>query len=517
MQVSIDRCYFKGSRSAIAKARRSLEQTRFPAISDSEYVIIRQLSVAAECSQLARGYARHTEQLLASKVNGWSRDAATADCVWFASESDLYACLCRDIGLGHAQGLWFWRQFGHLLSGNVAQQLVRVMAKQAARLPVLIARLHDTRQLPRVWGRFGTQERELLLRELLPGGLLQAVRSAAREVMTNNASVVEAGALPPLLTTLLADTRTQGDASSTDLQLAVALYLLATRPHQLVSFQLQAQAEQLIRMVLASAVPSTPGPAAPLAAREGQDGASAASGKASRPAAVAEPTDTGQQPAESLPGDDRERYAGIASEPPPEPVESRFRPDSIVPTTASPKPADTGPMTPGADEAESEDEFPFTDQWHTRQGGLFYLLNVLNQAVIRNRLLNDPQAVAFPSGWGWLYRLGEAFGLEYERELVRCLARLSGMGEQEFLSETPRLQAASEILDYAEQRYQGFAVWQPALLQKSAHIAFLRPELSISFRMRDLDVELRKSGLDIDPGWVDWLGAMLLFHYRDIL
>ena len=111
MQVSIDHCYFRGSRSAIARARRSLEQTRFPAISDSEYVIIRQLSVAAEPSRLALDYVRHTEQLLASKVNGWSAVAATADCVWFASESDLYACLCRDIVLGRADGLWCWQQF----------------------------------------------------------------------------------------------------------------------------------------------------------------------------------------------------------------------------------------------------------------------------------------------------------------------------------------------------------------------------------------------------------------------
>jgi hypothetical protein len=142
-------------------------------------------------------------------------------------------------------------------------------------------------------------------------------------------------------------------------------------------------------------------------------------------------------------------------------------------------------------------------------------LNLLNHTVIRDLLLNDAEAVAFPSGWGWLYRLGEAFGLQYERELVRCLARLSGQEEQLFLDTTPQLKAAEDILTFGEQRYRRFGIWHSGLLHRPVHIGFLRPELTISYRMHDLDVALRKAGLDIDPGWVDWLGAMVRFRYRE--
>jgi hypothetical protein len=158
-----------------------------------------------------------------------------------------------------------------------------------------------------------------------------------------------------------------------------------------------------------------------------------------------------------------------------------------------------------------------TDQWTVGQGGLFYLLNVLNQPLIRDLLLNDPRAIAFPSGWGWLYRFGEALGLEYERELVRCLAWLSGMEEKAFLDSMPQLDTAREILDYANRHYMGFGIWDASLLKKPAHIAFLRPEVTVSFGMDAIDIELRKSGLDIDPGWIDWLGSMVRFRYREFL
>ena len=148
MQVSIDRCFFRGSEEAIARARKVLDKTRFPAIGDSEFVIIRQLSVSAETSRLEQHYNRQTERFLAAKVNGWSEDAASADCVWFVSEIDLYACLCRDIALGRMDALWYWKQFGHLATGMPSQRLTRVMIEQASQLPALIAQLAETGSLP---------------------------------------------------------------------------------------------------------------------------------------------------------------------------------------------------------------------------------------------------------------------------------------------------------------------------------------------------------------------------------
>jgi hypothetical protein len=35
------------------------------------------------------------------------------------------------------------------------------------------------------------------------------------------------------------------------------------------------------------------------------------------------------------------------------------------------------------------------------------------------------------------------------------------------------------------------------------------------FDVRRADVRIRKAGLDLDPGWVPWLGRVLSFHYVD--
>lgn len=39
--------------------------------------------------------------------------------------------------------------------------------------------------------------------------------------------------------------------------------------------------------------------------------------------------------------------------------------------------------------------------------------------------------------------------------------------------------------------------------------------VNIRFRLDDADVELRRRALDLDPGWVGWLGMTIRFHYRD--
>ena len=39
--------------------------------------------------------------------------------------------------------------------------------------------------------------------------------------------------------------------------------------------------------------------------------------------------------------------------------------------------------------------------------------------------------------------------------------------------------------------------------------------LSVRFRIDDADIRLRRRALDIDPGWVSWLGRVVRYHYRD--
>jgi hypothetical protein len=37
--------------------------------------------------------------------------------------------------------------------------------------------------------------------------------------------------------------------------------------------------------------------------------------------------------------------------------------------------------------------------------------------------------------------------------------------------------------------------------------------LDIFFQLDQADIRIRRAGLDLDPGWVPWLGRVVLFHY----
>lgn len=51
------------------------------------------------------------------------------------------------------------------------------------------------------------------------------------------------------------------------------------------------------------------------------------------------------------------------------------------------------------------------------------------------------------------------------------------------------------------------------LIQRSAHIRATRSRLDCYFRAGEEEIRARLAGLDIDPGWVGWLGKSVRYHY----
>ena len=39
--------------------------------------------------------------------------------------------------------------------------------------------------------------------------------------------------------------------------------------------------------------------------------------------------------------------------------------------------------------------------------------------------------------------------------------------------------------------------------------------VDISFSLSDVDVRVRRAGLDLDPGWVAWLNRVVTIHYLE--
>ena len=51
------------------------------------------------------------------------------------------------------------------------------------------------------------------------------------------------------------------------------------------------------------------------------------------------------------------------------------------------------------------------------------------------------------------------------------------------------------------------------VVRRKGRVAVSATHVDVTFDARDLDVRIRLAGLDIDPGWLPWIGRVVSFHY----
>jgi len=60
-------------------------------------------------------------------------------------------------------------------------------------------------------------------------------------------------------------------------------------------------------------------------------------------------------------------------------------------------------------------------------------------------------------------------------------------------------------------RYAGIGLAD--LVRRPAHLALTPTHVDLHFDLAQADLRLRRAGLDLDPGWLPWLGRVVSFHY----
>jgi hypothetical protein len=53
------------------------------------------------------------------------------------------------------------------------------------------------------------------------------------------------------------------------------------------------------------------------------------------------------------------------------------------------------------------------------------------------------------------------------------------------------------------------------LIVRPGRIAATPTHIDVFLDARSVDLRIRRAGLDVDPGWLPWIGRVLRFHYRD--
>lgn len=521
VDIRIDHCILHGPEGDVRRAQQVLQNCPWPPAGEAEVLILRRLAVRARPERLPAQLYQSADALIGGSIDGWSDGAAAADCLRFRSEADMLARLSLDLAAGRAARLWFWQSFRRYWAAPPNRALAALWLDEAPRLPAITRLLREQRALPTVWRQIDRATADALLTRLLGPAAADQLRHGHPQPAQAPATEQAPAAMPMPGSPTGRDARlgaalnafgphpSMGDAAQTTRdQLALTLAVAVEHPHWIAAPD---AGPRLLALFQAISAPATPAPDPPSPPR-------------ATPTPITSGTETEQQ---APPAQTRQGPRPPSPTAPDSALSAATQEAGASADTAEPRDPGQPSKTAQASRADADQTATIDsdedqraailadgDTWYIAQGGLFYLLNLLNWRPVRERLFADAEAMAFPSGWGWLYRLGEQLALEPEPPLSRCLARLSNLPEARFPADLPPLTAAADIAALGAERYARFGLWHPRLLQVPARIRYRRPELDIDYAMADLDIAVRGAALDVDPGWVDWLGTVVRFHYR---
>jgi hypothetical protein len=145
---------------------------------------------------------------------------------------------------------------------------------------------------------------------------------------------------------------------------------------------------------------------------------------------------------------------------------------------------------------------------HTRWAGLFFLVPVMERLGMARWLEEHPQAAQ----WSLPALVLQALALRLEAHPGD--PALASLGELPAPS-SDAIQAMVEPWMRAMRRYSRRVarIGLRSLICRPGRIVFTETHIDVIFRLEHADIRVRRLGLDIDPGWVAWLGRVIRFHY----
>ena len=145
--------------------------------------------------------------------------------------------------------------------------------------------------------------------------------------------------------------------------------------------------------------------------------------------------------------------------------------------------------------------------------GFFSIIPLLNQLGFSHRC--DRLSLDFPAHL--LSQVAIRFGIPDVDPLRQALTTQSPnsfFGQVDPLTQiTPEITAWIAGMRFWCRRYVRMPLAQ--IIDRPGAFTLTRTHLDIYFHHDQADIRIRRSGLDLDPGWVPWLGRVVLFHYEN--
>ncbi len=530
--IAIGQLRIRGPVVQQQRLQQEVAHTSWPRAVDESWVFIRQLSVKAPAQQLSRELI----QLTRDKLDKAKPPGAHSDAIRFYNFTELLAYLLVDLASGHAAHRWYWQRWSHLFSLAPSAALRQLLSEYLTDLPAISSQLHQQKKLADVWLRLNDADSEQLVNELswkLGIRLTYLDESLPVEAITT-VPEIQAHLLQPLLI------RWQPLFKQTEYEqpryllalliiaLEVAPLALQHAPDALIRYLAKRQRQYSIsvaenddRKIIEPAQVKDDVTIKSNAVTQSNEKTTRKESKRELVDATANENNSIQDKqhdlltsalfaqkdskeqvrrssSTSISSEDSSNKQGIINKE----IDVRSTSNNVRESIMNED--DSADVTPPLSEAEQR-------VIHTQQGGLFYCLNFLNRPECQAIMAEHWRAL--PDGWGWLYRLGQTLQLDQDDSVVDFICLQTGFDTRQALEQLAPLPALGELNALAQRWYAKTEVWNSELLRMDATIKFSPSHVDIHTAINNVRLPVRLAGLDVNPGWLPWLGKVVSFHY----
>ena len=154
----------------------------------------------------------------------------------------------------------------------------------------------------------------------------------------------------------------------------------------------------------------------------------------------------------------------------------------------------------------------------THCGGFFYLINAMRSFITTDFLANQTLA----TGWLWVFDCGRLLakkvGVVFELPLLQFFANVSGFESVNDLTSSNPSPESQQLFELIEHRIGTESLWsiENNFLKSSAHVVTTASHIDVFYSLDAVRLDIRLAGLDVNPGWILWLGRVVTFHYLDL-
>ena len=514
--ICIEQLTLKGERHDTRAAVRAMQKISAPDM-DQRWYIIRKIRFRSPAQKVARSLGENIKKEVSQAIHGSHPGAKRANVIFFHSLDELLMQLVLDLSQGRGDH-WYWQQWlDNKTAMTTSQQITRLWCEYSDYLPQVFQQLSGRNHLAGIILNFSTDQiKQIITAYSHKKGLSTDPFLLPAPQQTGNTQILTSkkGVIPErdLLPTDLSDL----DLLTTKLpaEIKASWLELITR---LENHPPQYQHLQLSLALLVSGTSCQPTlverwqPKWPLFVNHWRV-ILADMAKAANPKNLPSSGSVSNMPISRGSGtngatSEKRNSTGFSNR------QARHA-NSHMPT-------DQDERREGKKTFESiEAALACTPEFVCQYGAIFFLINPVQRYLQQHphRRSHLEQADA---GWALLWQLAillvgrSGDELLSDHGLIHLLEQVVGEEPAKVLGRVPLKRLPEKIYAALEKDKKLRALCTSRRLKKRAHIRLTRSHLDAFFSSQCIDLDIRLAGLDINPGWVPWLGRVVNFHYRD--